>query len=261
MNALIRLRLGAAFLLTLVTLTAAPANAADIDCGDAPLIVFAAASMTDAINEFTEAFQDDTGCAVTVSVAGSSTLARQIAEGAPAGLYISANRDWVTWLAENAPERIASEPAIIARNGLVAVSKSTDSADIADLLSSRFAMADPGHVPAGIYGKAALESLGIWADVSSNAAFTENVRVALAMAARGDVGAAIVYATDARMEPDLKIAYRFDPASHPEIAYEAVLLSGGGNLGKAFLDRLNGKPGQEVLAKYGFLAGGYGGQG
>jgi molybdate transport system substrate-binding protein len=81
------------------------------------------------------------------------------------------------------------------------------------------------------------------------------------MAARGDVGATIVYATDARMEPDLKIAYRFDPASHPEIAYEAVLLSGGGDLGEAFLDRLNGKPGQEVLAKYGFLAGGDGGQG
>ena len=261
MKSVFRLRFVAASTLALAALGAAPASAADIDCGDAPLVVFAAASMTDAVNEFTDDFKADTGCAVTVSVAGSSTLARQIAEGAPAGVYISANRDWVSWLAENAPERIAGEPVIIARNGLVAVSDSGESADIVDLLSSRFSMADPGHVPAGIYGKAALESLGIWDEVSSNAAFTENVRVALAMAARGDVGAAIVYSTDARMEPDLEIAWRFDPASHPEITYEAVLLSGGGDVGQAFLDRLNAEEGRTVLRSYGFLAGGDGGQG
>ena len=153
------------------------------------------------------------------------------------------------------------EPMVIARNGLVVASKSTDSADIADLLSSRFAMGDPTNVPAGIYAKAALETLGIWDAVSANAAFAENVRVALAMAARGEVGAAIVYSTDARMQPDLAIAYRFDPASHPEIAYEAVLLTGGGEVGQAFLDRLSAPQGQAILARFGFLAGGEAGQG
>ena len=261
MTSLTAFRRGALAAFAALPLSTATAAAADLDCGDGPLIVFAAASMTDAVGEFAEGFRADTGCAVSVSVAGSSTLARQIAAGAPAGVYISANRDWVTWLGENAPNRLAGEAMVIARNGLVVASISTDSADIGDLLSSRFAMGDPTNVPAGIYAKAALETLGIWDDVSANAAFAENVRVALAMAARGEVGAAIVYSTDARMEPDLAIAYRFDPASHPEIAYEAVLLTGGGEVGQAFLDRLNAAEGQAILAKYGFLPGGEAGQG
>ena len=167
----------------------------------------------------------------------------------------------MSWLQENAPDRLAGNPVVIARNGLVVAAKSAGSTDIADLLSSRFAMGDPTNVPAGIYAEAALETLGIWDAVSANAAFAENVRVALAMAARGEVGAAIVYSTDARMQPDLAIAYRFDPASHPEIAYEAVLLTGGGEVGQAFLDRLSAPQGQAILARFGFLAGGEAGQG
>ena len=261
MTSLTALRRVALATFAALTLSAATARAADLDCGDGPLIVFAAASMTDAVGEFADAFTSNTGCAVSVSVASSSTLARQVAEGAPAGVYISANRDWVKWLGENAPERLAGNPVVIAHNGLVVASISTGATDIADLLSSRFAMGDPTNVPAGIYAKAALETLGIWDAVSANAAFAENVRVALAMAARGEVGAAIVYSTDARMEPDLAIAYRFDPASHPEIAYEAVLLSGGGEVGQTFLDRLIAPQGQAILARFGFLAGGEAGQG
>lgn len=261
MSSLPTFRLGALPAFAALMLSAGAVTSAELDCGDRPLIVFAAASMTDAIGEVAEGFRGDTGCAVSVSVASSSTLARQIAEGAPAGVYISANRDWVSWLQANAPDRLAGNPVVIARNGLVVAAKSAGSTDIADLLSSRFAMGDPTNVPAGIYAKAALVTLGIWDDVSANAAFAENVRVALAMAARGEVGAAIVYSTDARMEPDLAIAYRFDPASHPEIAYEAVLLTGGGEVAKAFLERLNAPRGKAILAEYGFLAGGEAGQG
>lgn len=254
-------RIAALSVALLLAVAAAPASASGLACGDRPLVVFAAASMTDAVGEFAREFEADTGCRVAVSVAGSSTLARQIAEGAPAGVFISANRDWVDWLARNAPERLAGEPVIVARNGLVAAVRSGAGADIAGLLSKRFAMADPQHVPAGIYGKAALSSLGIWDAVSANAVFTENVRVALALAARGEVGAAIVYSTDARMQPDLVVAFRFDPASHPEIVYDAVLLTGGEAVGKAFLDRLTAPQGQEILARYGFLPGGRGGEG
>lgn len=250
-----------AFALLAVFAPVSSASAKDIDCGKDPLIVFAAASMTDAVGAFAETFEAETGCPVALSVASSSTLARQIAQGAPAGVYISANRAWMDWLGDNAPDRLAAEPLVIARNALVAVSSRRETADIADLLSSRFAMGDPTNVPAGIYAKAALETLGLWADVSANAAFAENVRVALAMAARGEVGAAIVYSTDARMEPDLSVAYRFDTATHPEIAYQAGPLSGGGQAARVFLERLAGKQGQAVLAKYGFLAGGDGGQG
>ncbi|MCI5074740.1 molybdate ABC transporter substrate-binding protein [Oricola sp.] len=237
------------------------AAAAQVECGDTPLIVFAAASMTDAVGEIATAFAEQTGCETSVSFAGSSTLARQIAQGAPAGVFLSANRDWVSWLTENAPEQVAGTAVTVARNGLVAVSRSGETGDIAELLSARFAMGDPEHVPAGIYAKSALETLGIWQDVSPNAAFTENVRVALALAARGEVGAAIVYSTDARMEPDLAVAYRFDPASHPEIAYEAVLLKRGGPAGAAFLDMLSGPQGRRILSTYGFLPGSDGGSG
>ncbi|QKV20337.1 molybdate ABC transporter substrate-binding protein [Oricola thermophila] len=240
-----------------MALLAAPQAGAETVCGDEPLTVFAAASLADAVGEIATAYESKTGCTAAVSTAGTSTLARQIAVGAPADIFLSANRDWVAWLREEAPTRLAGSPRTFARNALVIVSRPDTSAEtgIAALLSTRFAMGDPGHVPAGIYAKAALSSLGLWDDIARNAVFTENVRVALALAARGDVGAAIVYATDATMESTLAVAHAFNPSSHPEIAYEAVLLTDGGAAGQAFLDLLSGSEGQAILARFGFLPG------
>lgn len=244
--------IAAAFLLCLVS----PAANAGPDCGGRPLIVFAAASLTDAANDMAAAFEEETGCTVSVSIAGSSTLARQVAEGAPAGVFLSANRQWVDWLQEEAPDRVIGDPVVIARNSLVAVSSKAPAKDagLAAILSPHFAMGDPAHVPAGIYGKAALETLGVWAEIEKNGVFTENVRVALQLAARGEVGAAIVYATDAKMEPDLAIAWRFDPETHPEIAYEGVVIDGS-EPGAAFLDLVDSRQGREILSRYGFMPG------
>ncbi|TCD11380.1 molybdate ABC transporter substrate-binding protein [Oricola cellulosilytica] len=240
-------------LLTGALLSPSTGSSETLKCGDRPLLVFAAASLTDVIEAAAAAFTAATECPVAISVAGSSVLARQIEAGAPATLFLSANSEWVTWLETNAAERISGPPRVLARNRLVVVGRA-DPAEIADLLSTRFAMADPAHVPAGMYAKTALEALGVWTDVASNAIFTENVRLALSLAERGDVSTAIVYATDARMEPGLNVLYRFDDANYPEIRYEAVLLTGAGETGGAFLDMLAGPEGQEILAKYGFLA-------
>jgi molybdate transport system substrate-binding protein len=232
-----------------------PAAAGDSQCPDRPLTIFAAASLTDVTGDIAGAYRNDTGCKAVVSTAGTSTLARQIAEGAPADIFLSANLAWVSWLTNKNPDLAVGPPVTFAHNRLVVVGKD-QTGDLAELLSRRFAMGDPAHVPAGIYAKAALETIGIWSDVSYNAVFTENVRVALSLAARGDVGAAIVYATDARLVPGLAVAWRFDPELHPEIAYQAVLLKGSGEAGQRFMDILAGSEGRKILTGYGFLPGG-----
>jgi molybdate transport system substrate-binding protein len=237
---------------------AAPSGAAEKQtCGEGPFIIFAAASLTDAVQEVAARFAAETGCPASVSVAGSSTLARQIAEGAPAGVFLSANREWVSWLEENAAERLAGKPVTFARNALVVVAgkKPPESDGLEEMLSSRFAMGDPAHVPVGIYAKAALENIGIWDAVSGNAVFTENVRIALALAARGEAGSAIVYSTDALLAPDLVIAYTFAPATHPEIAYVGMGLANGGKTANAFLGLLSGTEGREIFSRFGFLPG------
>lgn len=240
-----------AWIAVLVAL-AAPANAA---CGSGSVLVFSAASLTDAVTEFAEHHARKSGCAVTVSTAASSTLARQIDAGAPAGVFLSANPEWTDWLAENAPDRIAGAPVAIASNALVIVSKNAASSagNSVSLLNGRFAMGDPSNVPAGLYAMAALQSLGLWEAVTGNAVFTENVRVALALASRGEVAAAIVYATDAMLDPSLAIAHTFDPAIHPAIIHSGVALAAGGDSARNFLEALTGADGQAVLARHGFL--------
>lgn len=114
-------------------------------------------------------------------------------------------------------------------------------------------MGDPGHVPAGIYAWQALEHLGIWDQVSANAAFGENVRVALARAARGEVDYAIIYASDARLRDDVTIVYRFDAADHPPIAYSSALTQDADANAKLFLDYMTQAAKSGFFTRYGFL--------
>ncbi len=219
-------------------------------------LVFAAASMKDAVEAVAKAYENDTGHAVSVAIASTGTLARQIEAGAPADVIVAANPQWMNYLQDRRLIDAASR-VNLAGNALVIVTgKGTafETTDLAERLSKqRFAMGDPGHVPAGIYARRALEHLGIWDKVRVNAAFGENVRVALARAARGEVDYAIIYASDARMNNDVSVAYRFNATAHPPIAYTAALTQNAGADATLFLDYMTQAAKRGFFTQYGFL--------
>jgi molybdate transport system substrate-binding protein len=217
--------------------------------------VFAAASMKDVVEEAAREFKSaGGGIDVKASFAASSVLAKQIEAGAPAAIFISADNDWMDYLEERKLIAVASR-RVIAGNALVIASSAAEKPKGLDLLQAgRFAMGDPSNVPAGKYGKAALEKLGLWGQVEKNAVFAENVRVALQYVNRGEVSAAIVYASDLAAAPDLAEAYRFPASSHKPIVYPAALVGKGTAGAKAFLDFLSGEKGQAIMKAKGFVA-------
>lgn len=218
--------------------------------------IFAAASMKDVIDEAAKQFKAKEGTEIVASFAASSILAKQIEAGAPAQIFISADQDWMNYL----EERKLIDPAsrqIVAGNALIiATAPATANGEAKELLEAgRFAMGDPSNVPAGKYGKTALEKLNLWADVEKNAVFTENVRVALQYVARGEVKAAIVYASDRLAAPELKESYRFPASSHAPILYPAALVEkNASDPARAFLAFLESDAGQEIIKAKGFVA-------
>ena len=192
------------------------------------VLIFAAASMKNVMDAIGAEFEKDCECKVVISYAGSGQLARQIEAGAPADIFVSADMDWIDWLEEQ-KAITAGSSRIIAGNDLVVIVSKDDKTDTKQLEISlgqgRIAMANPMSVPAGRYGKQALETAGIWSKFSRQMVYGENVRISLAMVARGDVGAAIVYHSDALIEPKVKIAYQFASSDHEEIVYPAVQIS------------------------------------
>lgn len=236
----------------------------------AEVTVFAAASLGDAFTDLAAAWETDTGHTVTLVLAGSSTLARQIEAGAPADVFVSANADWMDWLVEGG-RVIADSRFDLASNRLVMVSEAeevrsdqpvTSQTDMSALLGNegRLAIALPDAVPAGIYAKAALTALGLWDGVKDRLAPTDNVRAALALVALGEAPLGIVYATDALAEPRVHVAGVFPKGTHPDIAYPAAVVSEADDVdrARAFLDWLRTDPAQSILAGHGFLpAGGH----
>ena len=218
------------------------------------VVVFAAASTKDAIEAVAADYRAATGTEVVVSLASSGTLARQIKAGAPADIYLPANPAWMDYLAErgliDADSRapVAGNVLVIVRQDLEPDGKTPE----ALLGSGLFAMGDPAHVPAGIYARQALQELGLWDAVASNAAFGENVRVALAMVARGDVDNAIVYRSDAAMRDDLEIAFEFPQGSHLPIVYPVALTLEADDGARAFLAYLLERARAGALTRFGF---------
>jgi molybdate transport system substrate-binding protein len=197
------------------------------------LLVFAAASLKDALDAAIVEYTAETGRAVVASYASSSTLARQIEQGAPADLFISANPEWMDYLAERGLIRADSRADLLG-NGLVLVAPkdSAVSVEIAPgfdlpgaLVGGRLAMGDPDHVPAGTYGKAALESLGVWRAVAPAVIRADNVRAALALVARGEAPLGIVYRSDAVADADVRVVAVFPPDSHPPIVYPLAVIA------------------------------------
>jgi molybdate transport system substrate-binding protein len=210
----------------LLWLAAMPANAQD-------LLVFGAASLRNALDVVIERYQADGGSPVRASYASSSTLARQIEQGAPADLFVSANPQWMDYLEQRDLLRAGSRADLLG-NGLVLVAP-LDSAttleiapgfDLLDALDGGFlAMGDPDHVPAGIYGRAALERLGVWDAVAPRMARADNVRAALALVARGEAPLGVVYRSDALADASVKVVDDFPRDSHPPIVYPVAIMA------------------------------------
>lgn len=195
------------------------------------VLVFAAASLKNALDDVNAQFEKATGKRATISYAASSTLAKQIEHGAPADIFISADLDWMDYLARHnlikpgaRKDLLGNELVLVAPKDGAAPVKIETGFPLAKLLGGgKLAMADTSAVPAGKYGKAALETLGVWASVESQIAQAENVRAALALVARKEALFGIVYRTDAAAEPGVTIVGVFPEETHPPIIYPIAL--------------------------------------
>lgn len=234
---------------------AAPAHAAEKD-----ILVFAAASLTDVLSEAAKDYEAETGNKVVLSFAGSSVLARQIAAGSPADLFVSADEAWMDDL-EKRDQIDTLSRFDLAINQLVLIAPKASKVDV--MLTSNFvlsevlqgrrlAVADPASVPAGRYAKEALTSLDMWADLEPHLARAENVRLALAYVARGEAPFGIVYKTDAMAEPRVRIVDTFPDRTHKPITYPAALVKPVTQEAQAFLSYLRSDKAQAIFAKAGF---------
>lgn len=193
--------------------------------------VFAAASMKDALDDLSAAYTKETGKKPVLVYGASSTLARQIEKGAPADVFISADQDWMDYAQKHDLIDTSTRRNLLG-NELVLIAPAATTGDIdlkpgadldARLGNGKLAMGDPAHVPAGLYGKAALEKLGIWSKVQGKVAAADNVRNALLLVARGEAPYGIVYKTDANAEKRVRIAGTFPADSHAPIVYPVAV--------------------------------------
>jgi molybdate transport system substrate-binding protein len=237
----------------------------------ASVTVFAAASLTEVMQALAllfEAQQSRSGNAVKLrfSFAASSTLARQIANGAPADVFISADLAWMDWCSQRNLVQKASQQ-VVARNRLVIAVRKTDAfptalrddsvANLKRLLATgRIATGDPAHVPAGRYALAAIESLGVQSTATKGMLRADNVRSALLFLQRGEADAALVYASDVWGSPTLTVAAQFPASAHPPIVYPAALVSSSkvAPNAAAFLAFLGTAQAQALFVRFGFVA-------
>jgi molybdate transport system substrate-binding protein len=226
------------------------------------IVVFAAASLTDAVGEIARAYEAKSGRSLKISFASSSTLARQVENGAAADIFLSADEEWMTYLDERKLVVKDSWSRPIG-NHLVLISPADQSVtvelkkgvDLAALLGDgRLATGDPAHVPVGRYAQHALEYLGAWKAVEPRLARAENVRAALALVERGEAPLGIVYATDARVAKSVKVVAQFPQESHAEIRYSFAILAGHDNADVRDASTFLTSPAAlEVFRKQGFI--------
>ena len=248
----------AAFLLTIACLvlgSVMPAVAQET------LTVFAAASLKNALDDVDAAFSTMSGIKVAASYAASSTLAKQIEEGAPADVFASADVDWMDYAQQKQLIRndtrinlLGNRLVLIAPKtsplGNVAIGPGFDLAALAG--DGRIVTGDVRAVPVGRYAKAALEKLGAWTKAAPKMAMSENVRAALALVARGEAPLGIVYETDAKVEPNVKIVGAFPADSHPPIVYPFAATAGAKPPAERYLAFLRSPAAKNVLEHYGF---------
>jgi molybdate transport system substrate-binding protein len=228
---------------------------------DKGLVVFAAASLKNALDDVNAAFTKAANVKVTASYASSAVLIKQIENGAPADIFASADLEWMDYGAQKKLIKTGTRFNLLGNRLVLIASK--DSAlgnvnigpgfDLAKLAGdSRIATGDVKSVPAGMYAKAALEKLDAWKNAEPKLAMTENVRVALTLVGRGEAPLGIVYETDAKVEPNVKIVGVFPESSHPPIVYPVAATASTQADTKKYLDFLRTGTAQVIFQRYGF---------
>lgn len=225
------------------------------------LVVFAAASLTNALQDIGKAFEAKSGHTVKFSFAASSTLAKQIESGAPAGVFLSADEQWMDYLGERKLIVAGSRQTLLG-NSLVLVTPADNKMtievkrgfDLASLLGNgRLATGDPAHVPVGKYARAALTSLGVWQIAEPRLVNADSVRAALVLVERGEVPLGIVYATDAAVTLKVHVAGTFPADSHPAITYPSAIVAGQDSAtARDFNTWLRSDDARAVFTRYGF---------
>ena len=252
-----------------MTVWAAASGAADRQPPE-PLVIFAAASLTEVLQEIGDLYGQASGTPVKLSFAASSALARQIESGARAQVYFSADQDWMDYLqARNLIDRGSRQDLLGNRLALIAPSNSkavirlaevekdggeTARAAMLEALgpTGRLSIAEPDSVPAGKYAISALEALNLRDIVESRQVRADNVRVALMYVARGETPLGIVYSTDASAEPKVRVVDFFPPSSHEPIAYPVAATSNAARQARPFLEFLRGEAARAVFLQAGF---------
>lgn len=242
----------------LLVLSARPLHAAETA---PPLTVFAAASLKESLDEAARAYQKQTGAPVRASYAASSALARQIEQGAPADVFFSADLEWMDYLQQRrkidpASRRnlLGNQLALVApKNGRVQVDLKRPASLSAALGSGRLAVAQTRSVPAGKYARASLQSLGAWDGVAPKLAESESVRAALMLVARGETPLGIVYLSDAKAEPAVRVVAVFPDDSHPPIVYPVAPLRDSRHpQAAAFVRWLSSPTARAIFRRHGF---------
>jgi len=226
------------------------------------VVVFAAASLRNALDAANNLFLFENGSGVKVSYGASSALAKQIENGAPADVFISADNDWMDYLAARKLIKPDTREKFLG-NKLVLITGANSNAALTigpnfplaqALGNGRLAMADPAAVPAGKYGKAALEKLGVWASVANKVAPAQDVRAALAFVSRGEAPLGIVYQSDAAADKNVKVVATFPESSHPPIIYPiAILASSSNGVAPVYTQYLLSPKAEPFFEKQGFV--------
>ena len=226
------------------------------------VLVFAAASMKNALDEIAAQWQRETGKKVAISYAASNTLIKQIEQGAPADIFISADLDWMDYGQQKGLIKTDTRVNLLGNKIVLIADKSSTAKvdirhgfDLAALLKGgRLAMGNVDAVPAGKYGKAALEKLGVWDSVKDKIAQADSVRAALVLVARGETPLGIVYQTDAASDPTVRIVGTFPADTHPPIIYPIALTKDSNNPdARAFLNFIEtSEAADRAFAKQGF---------
>lgn len=226
------------------------------------VLVLAAASTKNAVEKIAAQFKAKTGFTVALSFAASSALAKQIENGAPADIFISADLDWMDYLqkkdlvkADSRTDLLGNDLVLIAPKGSTVKPELAVGGNLATLVGDgRLATGDPSNVPVGKYAQAALERLGQWAAIEPKLARTDNVRVALALVSRGEAPLGIVYRTDAVVDPGVTVVAVFPPDSYPAIVYPmAIMATSKNGAATAFFDYVKSPEGLAVFKEFGFV--------
>ena len=226
---------------------------------EAPVTVFAAASLADVMATLAASFEKSDGTPVRCHFAASSLLARQLEAGAPGEVYVSANPQWMDRLDTGGQLAPGTRRVLLANRLVLVVPKGSTARvrfergfPIADVIEGHVALGDPAHVPAGIYGKEALEALGWWSSLEGRVVPGDSVRAALAFVELGEAGAGVVYTTDALPSNRVTVVGTFPEETHAPIRYHAALIGKGRPAAKRFLDYLGGAEAARVFRAAGF---------